>query len=198
MGEAGVLAPYAAEDGVTWVAETDAEDEVAWVAETDAGDEVAWVPETDAEDEVAWVAETDAGDEVAWVPETDTEDEVAWIPETDAEEAAEHFCVVPFPAPLPPGTPGRIDDIVKLPPGGDRAKWIREATTRRVHGPFVTQRDRARVADREVSPEFVRIHALKLALEEPIEFCISWLLLAVRYTRRVRLAIHETKKVGSV
>jgi hypothetical protein len=32
---------------------------------------------------------------------------VAWVAEPDAEEEAEEvLCVVPFPAPLPPGTPG--------------------------------------------------------------------------------------------
>jgi len=61
VGEMGVLVPDAAEDGVTWAAET--------VAETDAEDEVAWVPAPDAE-----------------------------------ERAEEEFCVVLFPAPLPPGT----------------------------------------------------------------------------------------------
>ena len=34
-------------------------------------------------------------------------DEVTWAAEPDEEEgAAEEFCDVPFPAPLPPGTPG--------------------------------------------------------------------------------------------
>jgi hypothetical protein len=48
-----------------------------------------------------------AADEVAWAAESDAADEVTWAPESDEEEgAAEEFCDVPFPAPLPPGTPG--------------------------------------------------------------------------------------------
>jgi len=48
------------------------------------------------------------GDRDAFVPDA-AEDELAWVAEPDVEEGAEEvFCVaiVPFPAPLPPGTPG--------------------------------------------------------------------------------------------
>jgi hypothetical protein len=60
----------------------------------------------------------------------------------------------------------------------------------------MAQWDRARGADRAAIREFVRIQALELALEEPNELPIMRLLLAVRYTEIIRLAIYETNKVG--
>jgi hypothetical protein len=66
---------------------------------------------------------------------------------------------------------------------------MRGAATERVHGSFLTERDRAGLANRDVTYELVKIRALELALEESIELCVSRRLLAVRHTERVRLAL---------
>jgi len=47
------------------------------------------------------------------------EDGVAWVAGPDAEEGTRgDFCVVPFPAPLPPGTPGDWTRSVSCCPSG--------------------------------------------------------------------------------
>ncbi len=66
------------------------------------------------------------------------------------------------------------------------------AATGGVHGRILAKRDRARLAGRTAIRKFIRIHALELTLEEPIELLVSRLLLAVRYAEGVGLAIYET------
>jgi hypothetical protein len=104
-------------------------------------------------------------------------------------------CTIPWAT--SPGDARRLDEIGKLLSVGDRARGIRRAATRRAQGRVLAQRDRARGAERAAIREFIRIHALELALEEPIKLCVSRLLLAVRHAERVRLAKSRNKqKVG--
>jgi len=63
--------------------------------------------EEDVEDGVTWAWEPDAA-------AVDPEDGAAW----DAEDAEEEFCVVPLPAPLPPGTPGDWTRLLSCCPAG--------------------------------------------------------------------------------
>ena len=66
---------------------------------------------------------------------------------------------------------------------------MRGAATERVHGSILTERDRAGLANRDVTYELVKVRAFELTLEESIELCVSRRLLAVRHTERVRLEV---------
>lgn len=72
------------------------------------------------------------------------------------------------------------------------------ATARRVQNVRLAGGDRAFVAGFETAYEVVGIHALKLALEEPVQFGIPRRVLAVRYAERVGLPKTICKMRGSL
>ena len=79
--------------------------------------------------------------------------------------------------------------IDELRSGGDRARWVSRATPRRVQGSCLSKWYRARAADLLAVGEVVRICALELALEEPIELRIARRLLTVLDTEGIGLGL---------
>lgn len=85
--------------------------------------------------------------------------------------------------------------IDKLRSVGDRARGMRGAATGRAQDGLLAERGRARLASRDATHKLGGIRALELALEQPVELCVPWRLLAVWHAERVGLAFKKKHHV---